>query len=207
MYDFCDSMDCSPSGSSVLGIIQARILEWVAIPFLRGSSQPRGWTWSPTLQADSLLSEPLEKPLGKPLLLGSLILLLLYAFLILNFFSTHCLYFVYSPRPIPSLCSVFYILFLLEINVLLYYLMWASLCKKCYVSHSLSPPDLPWLLATWAKTWHIVGRSVNMWWMNEQMSERINDLPPSSQPLRYNCLNPYTTLTVCLLPNSGFSQF
>lgn len=41
-------------------------------------------------------------------------------------------------------------------------------------------------------------------WTNEW---RINDLPPSSQPLRYNCLNPYTTLTVCLLPNSGFSQF
>jgi len=31
-------MDCSPSGSSVLGILQARILEWVAIPFFRGSN-------------------------------------------------------------------------------------------------------------------------------------------------------------------------
>ena len=37
----CDPMDCSPPGSSVLGILQARILEWVAIPFSRGSSQPR----------------------------------------------------------------------------------------------------------------------------------------------------------------------
>ena len=34
-------MDCSPPGSSVHGILQARILEWVAIPFSRGSSQPR----------------------------------------------------------------------------------------------------------------------------------------------------------------------
>ena len=34
----CDPMDCSPPGSSVLGILQARILEWVAIPFSRGSS-------------------------------------------------------------------------------------------------------------------------------------------------------------------------
>ena len=34
-------MDCSPLGSSVHGILQARILEWVAIPFLRVSSQPR----------------------------------------------------------------------------------------------------------------------------------------------------------------------
>ena len=37
----CDPMDCSPPGSSVHEILQARILEWVAIPFCRGSSQPR----------------------------------------------------------------------------------------------------------------------------------------------------------------------
>ena len=36
-----DPMDCSPQGSSVHGILQARILEWVAIPFSRGSSWPR----------------------------------------------------------------------------------------------------------------------------------------------------------------------
>ena len=35
-------MDCSPQGFSVYGILQARILEWVAIPFSRGSSWPRG---------------------------------------------------------------------------------------------------------------------------------------------------------------------
>ena len=40
----CDPMDCSPSGSSVHGIFQARILEWVAISFSRGSSWPRDWT-------------------------------------------------------------------------------------------------------------------------------------------------------------------
>ena len=34
----CNPMDCSPPGSSVHGILQARILEWVAIPFSRGSS-------------------------------------------------------------------------------------------------------------------------------------------------------------------------
>ena len=37
-------MDCSLPGSSVHGILQARILEWVAFPFSRGSSQPRDWT-------------------------------------------------------------------------------------------------------------------------------------------------------------------
>ena len=41
---FCDPMDCSLSGSSVHGISQTRILEWVAISFTRGSSQLRDWT-------------------------------------------------------------------------------------------------------------------------------------------------------------------
>ena len=41
----CDPMDCSPPGPSVLGILQARILEWVAIPFSRGSSRPTDQTW------------------------------------------------------------------------------------------------------------------------------------------------------------------
>ena len=41
---FCDPMGCSPPGSSVNGILQARLLEWVAFPFSRGSSQPRDWT-------------------------------------------------------------------------------------------------------------------------------------------------------------------
>ena len=37
-------VDCSPPGSSVRGILQARILDWVAIPFSRGSSPPRSRT-------------------------------------------------------------------------------------------------------------------------------------------------------------------
>ena len=40
----CDPVDCSPPGSSVHRILQARILEWVAISFSRGSSWPRDWT-------------------------------------------------------------------------------------------------------------------------------------------------------------------
>ena len=44
MSTLCDPMDYSPPGSSVHGILQARILEWVAIPFSRGSSQPRNQT-------------------------------------------------------------------------------------------------------------------------------------------------------------------
>ena len=37
----CNPMDCSLLGSSVHGILQARTLKWVAIPFSRASSQPR----------------------------------------------------------------------------------------------------------------------------------------------------------------------
>ena len=40
----CDSMDCSPPGFSTHGILWARVLEWFAIPFSRGSSQPRDKT-------------------------------------------------------------------------------------------------------------------------------------------------------------------
>ena len=49
---------CDPIDYIVYGILQARILEWVAFPFSRGSSQPR----SPALQADSLPAEPQGKP-------------------------------------------------------------------------------------------------------------------------------------------------
>ena len=40
----CDPMDCNLQGSFVHGILQARILEWVAMPSSRGSSQPRDKT-------------------------------------------------------------------------------------------------------------------------------------------------------------------
>ena len=54
----CNPVDCSPPNSSDHGILQARILEWVAISFSRGSSQTRVEPWSATLQVDSLPAEP-----------------------------------------------------------------------------------------------------------------------------------------------------
>ena len=45
--DFCNIMDCSLSGFSVPGILQAEILEWVAMPFSKGSSPPRDQTGFP----------------------------------------------------------------------------------------------------------------------------------------------------------------
>ena len=59
----CNPMDCSPPGSTVHGISQARILEWVAIPFSRGSSRPSVPT---RVSADSLPSEPPGKSLKYP---------------------------------------------------------------------------------------------------------------------------------------------
>ena len=48
----CNPMDCSPPGTSVHGISQARILEWAVIPLSRGSFQHRIEPKSPELQAD-----------------------------------------------------------------------------------------------------------------------------------------------------------
>ena len=56
---------CSPPGSSVHLISQARVLEWVAITFSRGSSRPRDQTQVFAWQADSLLSECQGSPVQK----------------------------------------------------------------------------------------------------------------------------------------------
>ena len=58
----CDPMDCSPSGSSVHGLLQARILEWVAIHFCTDRPEPGIELGSPALQAYSLPSKPPGKP-------------------------------------------------------------------------------------------------------------------------------------------------
>ena len=62
----CDPMNCSLSGSSVHGILQARILEWVAFPSPGDLPNPGIEHGSPTLQADSLPTEPPGKPCDIP---------------------------------------------------------------------------------------------------------------------------------------------
>ena len=54
----CDPMDYSPPGSSIHGILQARILEWVALPSPRDRPNPGIEPRSPVSQADSSPSEP-----------------------------------------------------------------------------------------------------------------------------------------------------
>ena len=68
----CDPMYCSPPGSSVHEILQVRILEWIAFPFSRGSSQPKHWTQVSWI-AGGFFTEPWGKP--KDTKLGSLFLL------------------------------------------------------------------------------------------------------------------------------------
>ena len=60
----CNPMGCSPPGSSVRGLLQARTLEWAAISFSRGSSRPRDGALppkSPALQVDALPPCHLER--------------------------------------------------------------------------------------------------------------------------------------------------
>ena len=64
MSDSLQPMNCSPQGFSVHGILQARILECIAIPFSRGSSRLKDRPWSHALQADSLPFELQGSPLG-----------------------------------------------------------------------------------------------------------------------------------------------
>ena len=60
----CPTLCDSPPGSPVHGILQARILEWAAIPFPGDLPDPGIETRSPALQADSLLTEPSGKSGG-----------------------------------------------------------------------------------------------------------------------------------------------
>ena len=61
----CDPMNHSPPGSTVHGLFQTRTLEWVAIPFSRGSSWPRDWTcvsWGSCIKGGFFPAEPPGKP-------------------------------------------------------------------------------------------------------------------------------------------------
>ena len=67
----CDPMDCSLAGSSVHGILQARILEWVVIPFSRRSSWPRDWTCISCIARTLLTLWATREALQSSLLLSS----------------------------------------------------------------------------------------------------------------------------------------
>ena len=91
----CDPMDCSPPGSSVHGILQARILEWRSHPLLQGIFLTRDWTRSPTLLADSFPSKSPRKPILR-LATFSLLLSLLFSSLCVVYFRE---YLLVSKKP------------------------------------------------------------------------------------------------------------
>ena len=91
---------CDPMDYTVHGILQARILEWVAFPFSRGSSQPRDQTQVSHLQEDSLPAEPPRKP--KNTGVGSLSLL---QWIFLTQESNQCLLhlrWIFFPAELPG---------------------------------------------------------------------------------------------------------
>ena len=57
----CDPMNCGPRGSAVHGVLQARILGWVAMPFSRGPSRPRDQTWVSRTPGEFFTAEPRGK--------------------------------------------------------------------------------------------------------------------------------------------------
>ena len=96
----CNPMDCSPPGSSVHGILQARLLEWVIMPSSRGSTWSRDWTRvSLCLLHWQVGSLPLAPP-GKPIFIISSAVLdftnHLYSSWYLTLFHTLFLAFLFS---------------------------------------------------------------------------------------------------------------
>ena len=90
---FCDTMDCRSPSSSVHGILQPRIVEWVAISFSPGSSQPRDWTHMSCLAVEDSLPVTTRETLSnlskknliylKRCQVQILLLIVLYLFLVL----------------------------------------------------------------------------------------------------------------------------
>ena len=66
MSDSCDPMDCSLPDSSVHGILQARLLEWIAISFSRVFSRPRNWTWVSCIAGPTEEMKPVNSKGNQP---------------------------------------------------------------------------------------------------------------------------------------------
>ena len=92
----CDPLDCSLPGSSVHRILQARILEWVAMPSSRGSSQPRDWIRVSCI-ADRFFT---TEPLGKPLMISYLARIFPFYFFLVFFFSFRFISICISSRAL-----------------------------------------------------------------------------------------------------------
>ena len=106
----CNSMDYSAPGSSICGILQARILEWVAISFSRGFPDPGIKPGSPALKADSLPSEASGKFHFNTLslfnyLANSVYFTLIHALPVIYIYYRHRINLLYNRGQLPLLHS------------------------------------------------------------------------------------------------------
>ena len=122
-------MDCSPPGSSIHGIFQTRVLEWIAISFFRGSSGPRDWTLVSRIVRRRSSFWALGKSLkqSKPLIYSSSLL-----FVVNNDASGFISVFFVSKLPVLILCTS-YPSFLIY-NILVIYFSILSGCPANRVS-------------------------------------------------------------------------
>ena len=124
----CNPVDCTPPGSSVHGILQARKVEWVPMPSSRGSSQPRGrtlvsclWHW----QVDSLSL----CHLGGPILLTYESVFLLSDLKKIFFFNLYKVVLVSAIQSCVGFCH------------------WLQQCKSSFVSQMLNISEIMWYLS------------------------------------------------------------
>ena len=96
----CNPMDCNLSAFSVHGILQGRILKWVAMLSSRDLSNPGIKPRSPSLQADSLPSEPPGKPSDILSIMWKLLIWLLNLILLFNSFPILCVFWFFNNNEI-----------------------------------------------------------------------------------------------------------
>ena len=126
-------MDYSPPGSSVHGISWARILEWVAISFFRGSSRPRVWTCLSCIAGRFFTTEPLPKNSTRSSLC---IWNEIQNGKTLHDFAPSASPTIFIPGSVPT--TLDFILFLKTLNLFFPH----SLCTCCSLCGRLSPPLL-----------------------------------------------------------------
>ena len=93
-------MDCNLPGSSVYGFLQARILEWVAISFFKGSSQPRDQTCVSCIAGGFFIAEPLGKPLWSTFQL-------VYMYVCMHAYTQETLIYMYMHMCMSGLILMF----------------------------------------------------------------------------------------------------
>ena len=126
-------MDCSPPGSSVHGLLQTRILEWVAISFSRGSSSPRNQTCISAL-ASGLFTEPPRKPIRNNVRVQFLLVLLVFG-MSRSLFSANSLIILLAHFPMELLFFFLWVCMLENNSSRIYHIpVWSgSSEKKAYL--------------------------------------------------------------------------